>query len=226
MTYDIKFVGNQYTNSSSRDGHIPCLIVDHISAGTWGSLLDWFTNPTNKGSSSTFGVSKKGEIVQFVRIEDMAWANGIGAEDIAASKTGIVKEHIGINPNKYSISIEHEGMDGNLTEEQFQATLWLHKYIRDYVMNKWGYEFGLTSYDVIGHFQVSPYKPECPGKLFPWSRLYTELEDKEYIMKVEDANKIIERWLADEYNLASDDDKDERHRLANELRLASGQAEQ
>ncbi|MBD2863134.1 peptidoglycan recognition protein family protein [Paenibacillus oceani] len=79
MSYEIKFAGNQYTNSSSRDGHIPKLIVDHISAGSWSSLLSWFTSPNNKGSSSNFGVSKKGDIVCFVPIERMAWANGINA---------------------------------------------------------------------------------------------------------------------------------------------------
>lgn len=42
----------------------------------------------------------------------------------------------------------------------------------------------------------------------------------------EDANKIIERWLSHAYEHASEADKVERHRLANELRKASGQPTQ
>ncbi|MCR8641572.1 peptidoglycan recognition protein family protein [Paenibacillus sp. N1-5-1-14] len=207
MSYTIKFVGNEHTNSSKRDGNVPCLIVDHISAGSWSSLLSWFTTPNNTVSSSTFGVSKKGEIVQFVDMERMAWANGIDALDITSSKTPIVQEHKGINPNKYSVSIEHEGTDGNLTEEQFQATLWLHKYIRDYVKEKWGITIQLTQYDVIGHYQVSPYKPMCPGKYFPWERLYSELQEKNdeddenmAMSLSNDAWERIDMFLGNAYN--------------------------
>jgi hypothetical protein len=70
---------------------------------------------------------------------------------------------------------------------------------------------------------------ECYGNEGSWNTLKPAPpvpEVEEYMMTAEDANRIIERWLADEYNLASDDDKDERHRLANELRKASGQPEQ
>ena len=42
-------------------------------------------------------------------------------------------------------------------------------------------------------------------------------------ISVEDANKLIERWLSHGYEHASEADKEERHRLANELRKASGQ---
>lgn len=42
-------------------------------------------------------------------------------------------------------------------------------------------------------------------------------------ISVEDANKIIDRWLSHAYEHASESDQAERHRLANELRKASGQ---
>lgn len=174
-TYEIRFAGNQHTNSSSRNGHIPTMIVDHISAGSWSSLLSWFTSPNNKVSSSNYGVSKKGDIVCFVPIDRMAWANGIGAAEIASSNTPIIRDHLDTNPNLYSVSIEHEGTDGDLTEEQYQATLWLHKHIRDEVKRIWGYEMGLTPYDVIGHNFISKAKPLCPGEFFPWERLYQDL---------------------------------------------------
>jgi len=47
-----------------------------------------------------------------------------------------------------------------------------------------------------------------------------------YMIKPEDANEIIERFLAHEFDKASDADKIRRNQLANELRKASGQPEQ
>jgi N-acetylmuramoyl-L-alanine amidase len=228
MTREIVWKGNGNTNSSSRGAYVPILIVDHISVGTMASMDSWFTSPGNKTSSANYGVAKDGSIHQYVDIRRMAWANGIGAADIAASKTPVVHDHPGVNPNLYSVSIEHEGTDGDLTPEQFEASLWLHRYIQNEVLRIWGTRFELDPYHVIGHFMVNPVgKPFCPGPKFPWSRLYAELtKGEDYLMTPEDANKIINRWLADEYNLASDDDKDERHRLANELRKASGQPEE
>lgn len=44
-----------------------------------------------------------------------------------------------------------------------------------------------------------------------------------YVMTEVDANGIIDRWIRHEYEFASDADKLERHRLADELRKASGQ---
>jgi N-acetyl-anhydromuramyl-L-alanine amidase AmpD len=192
MTYDITWRGGPVTNSSDRGKNVPCLIVGHISAGTFDSLDSWFTSAGNKTSSAHFGVSRDGRIHQYVDIRRMAWANGIAAADIVRSNTAAVKERPGINPNLYSVSIEHEGynvldavgrivekrgLDGDLTDAQFSASAWLHRYIRDEIVRIYGEaaRFELDEYHVIGHGQVSPYKPACPGALFPWARLYAEL---------------------------------------------------
>lgn len=50
------------------------------------------------------------------------------------------------------------------------------------------------------------------------------ITEGQYKMKPEDANKIIQTWLGPAWNFSqSDVDKKELHRLANELRKASGQ---
>lgn len=173
----IEWKGNNHTNSSSRGTQVPFVIVNHISAGSMVSMDSWFTSPNNYTSSAHFGVSKDGRIHQYVDIRRMAWANGIGADDIAKSKTPVIQDHPGINPNLYSVSIEHEGTDGDLTEAQFQASVWLHRYIQQQVQEIWGRVFELDRYHVIGHFQVNPRgKPSCPGPKFPWARLYRELQ--------------------------------------------------
>lgn len=219
--------GNQYTNSSSREGYVPFVIVDHISGGTMQSMDYWFTDPSNNVSSAHFGISRTGEIHQYVAIEEMAWANGLKKEQIADAKAQVVHD-MGVNPNLYTVSIEHEGTVGDLTEEQFQASVWLHRYICDYIRTSSGKDFPLDEYHVIGHFQVNPIaKPDCPGPQFPWERLHTELaKGDEHMLSVEDANKIIAflsaAWNATDIEIA----RDEFHRLANELRKASGQPEE
>ncbi|WP_342435902.1 N-acetylmuramoyl-L-alanine amidase [Paenibacillus sp. FSL L8-0436] len=172
--------GNKATNSSSRDGHVPIAIVDHISGGTMSSMDAWFTSTGNVQSSAHFGVSKSGEIHQYVSIERKAWANGLSIANISKATAAIIKEHPKTNPNNYTVSIEHEGTDGALTEAQFVATVWLHKYISDEVKRIYGKPIALDERHVIGHFQVDPKrKPYCPGPKFPWSRLYNALITKE-----------------------------------------------
>lgn len=184
---DIIWKGNEHTNSSSRGGIVPVCIVNHISAGTMGSMDNWFTSSGNEVSSAHFGVAKDGRIHQYVKIERMAWANGLRMDNLRAATAPIVFDKK-INPNLYSVSIEHEGTDGDLTEEQFQSSVWLHRYIRDYVKQIWGYEIPFDDYHVIGHFQIDKInKPNCPGPKFPWARLYTELTKEE-----EDMGKVTE----------------------------------
>lgn len=185
--------GNKHTNFSSRGGHIPIAIVDHISGGTMSSMDSWFQSEGNTVSSAHFGVSKTGEIHQYVDITKMAWANGITVDSISKATASIVKEQSPTNPNKYTVSIEHEGTDGALTEAQFTATVWLHKYISDEVKRLYGKPLVLDSKHVIGHFQVDPIrKPYCPGVKFPWERLYAALKNEEVKhLKVDKVTTVV-----------------------------------
>lgn len=185
----IQWRGNQNTNSSGRDGHVPIGICDHISAGTMSSMRSWFTSPDNDVSSAHFGVSKLGEIDQYVDIRRMAWTQGITADRMEYVTAQIVKEKCArgfVNPNKFLVGIEHEGTDGRLTDAQLEATVWLHGYIRDEIVRIWGQGayFPLNSYHVVGHFQIDPKrKPLCPGPYFPWQDLYTKLWEVDNMAK-------------------------------------------
>jgi hypothetical protein len=95
---------------------------------------------------------------------------------------------------------ENKGLDGTLTEEQFRAGCWLHRYIMDYCNNKFGVRMDLGEYNVTGHCMVDPKrKPACPGINFPWSRLRAELA-------------IAERMTLKEYGLRllDNDDRDSK----------------
>jgi N-acetyl-anhydromuramyl-L-alanine amidase AmpD len=212
----------------------------------------WFTSSGNEVSSAHFGVSKDGRIHQYVKIERMAWTNGIKADGFKFATAPMVKE-LKVNPNLYTVSIEHEGTDGDLTEAQYLASLWLHFYIRDYVKKVYGSDIKLDKTRVVGHYQIDPRrKPNCPGPRFPWERLYADLAKGSFhaatkkdepakpatpkpaepakpatqtigVLDADDANAII-KLIQSKWSRTDDaNEKKELHRLANELRRLSGQ---
>lgn len=202
--FDIMWKGNNGSNFyPDRRGQKPQAICNHISVGTLGSMYNTFSNPKNVNSSANFGVGRDGTIHQYVQIKDGAWTQGISQGQIAASAAPIVKD-LGLDPNLYCVSIEFEGytkdgenygVDGNLTEVQFYAGCWLHKFIQTEVLNQYNIRIVLGPYNVIGHFQVNPKdKPYCPGLNFPWSRLYAELAIAE-VMTFEEYTKRMEYKL-------------------------------
>lgn len=206
-------------NYGARNGKKPCVIVNHISMGTMSSMTNWFKNKESQVSSH-FAIGRDGTIVQYVRIEDKAWTQGITLDKVKYATAKVVRDK-GINPNWYCVSIEHEGYEGHgehgeLTDAQFYSSCWLHRYIMDYVDRKFNVKMGLNEYDVIGHFQVDPKrKPFCPGNHFPWERLRKELAIaktmslKEYTSRLDylqnesSSNEIIVKFVSqvnDKYN--------------------------
>lgn len=171
----MEIIQKTVTAHESRRTYKPIIIVNHISVGSMGSMFNTFNNIKNQASSH-FGIGRDGSIVQYVPFDRAAWTQG----KIQLPTAPIIKELVG-NPNLYGVSIEHEGyagngLDGNLTEEQFAATCWLHKHIQTEVEAIYGIRIPLNSHQVIGHYQIdSKGKPFCPGLAFPWGRLYSEL---------------------------------------------------
>lgn len=172
----IEFRGNSNTNSSSRDGHKPIAIVNHVVAGSGSSCDNWFRSSGNNVSSAHFCVWENGRITQYVDIRRMAWANGLTFDRIPKAKSSLVRSKKNINPNKYTISIEHAGHTGKLTPEQFAATVYLHKWIRDEVKRIYGVTIPFDREHILGHFEIDPVrKPNCPGPDFPWTNLMKSL---------------------------------------------------
>lgn len=170
---NIIWSGNRHTNKSGRRGHAPIAIVNHIVEGTASSCISWFTSPSNKGSSTHFLVAKDGRVYQFVAIEDNAWGNGIALSAVPSATSSLVKSRPNDNPNWYTVSIEHEGKysetKGELTISQLNSTIMLHKYIIEYVKEKYKTTIPANRAHIIGHNEISPSdKPNCPGHLFPF----------------------------------------------------------
>lgn len=173
-------------------------IANHITAGLMPGCLSWMCNPASKASAH-YLVCKNGEIYQLVADTDIAWHAGVVKRPTWAL-------YDGTNPNRYTIGIEHECVSGGeLTETQYQATLQLHKEL----IRK--HKIPLDRQHIIGHCEIdSVNRPNCPGPLFPWARLMTDLgkaqqdtltvsvhgyEEQVPVVKREGSNYIPIRWL-------------------------------
>lgn len=190
--------------SKGRNGKKIIAIVNHITAGLYPGTLSWMRNPAAKASAH-YLVTRAGQIFQMVKDEDTSWHAGV----VNRPNWPL---YDGTNPNRQTIGIEHEGHkqqggDGNLTEAQYQATLWLHKHL----IAK--HKIPATRNHIIGHYRIdSINRPNCPGPKFPWDRLFADLQIKnkeEVIMATfkDIANHWAKgdiEWLAERGLLAKD----------------------
>lgn len=156
-----------------RKGRSIIAIVNHITAGLMPGTLSWLQN-LKAQASAHYLVTKSGTIYQMVKDEDTAW------------HAGIVNNpdwplYDGSNPNYYTLGIEHEALAGDyLTEEQYQATLWLHRQL----VQKWG--ININPDHIIGHYRIdSVNRKNDPGPGFPWTRLFKDLKESVVIKPVE-----------------------------------------
>ncbi|MHB1652331.1 MAG: N-acetylmuramoyl-L-alanine amidase [Desulfitobacteriaceae bacterium] len=168
---DITWKGSP--NFSSPKGYKILAIVDHIMSGTLEGTDSWFNNPAGQVSSH-FGIGKNGKIHQYVDLGNPAWANG------GVNRPNWPLLLPGVNPNYYTVSIEHEGESGDvMPEAQYQATLALHRWLIDSL------GIPVTRDNIIGHYRIdSVNKSNCPGTGFPWDRLFLDLQGGD---KVKDA---------------------------------------
>lgn len=134
-----------------RKGYVPELIVLHVMDGTLAGTDSWFAT-TESQVSSHYGIGLKGEIHQYVEEENTAWANG------RVDKPSFKLYKPNINPNLYTISIEHEGKDLSMVQEaQINASVELICTIA----SKW--KIPIDRDHIIGHYQIYSLKPNCPA---------------------------------------------------------------
>lgn len=142
--------------SRGRAGLRPLAIVDHVMEGSMVGTWSHFNreNPRDPVSAH-YGVSRSGEVVQYVEDEDTAWHAGRMVRPTAP----LVLEMAGVSPNLYTIGIEHEGYaHTEPTPEQMQASAQLHA-----LLSK-RHGIPLDRRHVIGHREIRADKT-CPGRL-------------------------------------------------------------
>lgn len=201
MMKEYEIIKRKSPNRMSRFGWVPDVIVSHITEGNYSGAIDWLCNPVSEASAH-FVVSKKGIITQLVDITESAWINGtrLKKEDKGPGWYGdsllkIVRDRK-TNANFYSVGIEHEGFykdeKGRLTEEQFKATVWLHKYIIEEIKKIYGTDIMVDRDHIVGHYQIDPIrKPNCPGQNFQWDELLNNLKAGE---EMSDVLKLNDDW--------------------------------
>jgi hypothetical protein len=147
----MKWVGSP-NFAEGRAGWWPEAIVLHIMEGSLASTDAWFKNKASQASAH-YGIGKKGEGHQYVKEEDQAW------------HAGIVKDptwkllHAGVNPNKYTIAIEHEGYHGDVwSAEQITSS---GKLVAD-ICKRWN--IPIDRDHIIGHYQIGgARRANCPA---------------------------------------------------------------
>lgn len=134
-----------------RYGHKPIAIVVHIMDGSLVGTDNWFNTPSSQVSAH-YGVGKGAEIHQYVLDENTAWhAGGV----LRPSWQLVIP---GLNPNLYTLGIEHEGHPGEAwpdVQKQASATL-----IRQ-LATKWS--IPVDRNHIIGHYEIFAGKPNCPA---------------------------------------------------------------
>lgn len=184
---DIKFkpVVN-YTKG--RKGYKPEAFVIHIAQGTLQGGYSWFNTPASKVSAH-YMVSRDGTIWQFVKLEDTAWHAG----GVASPTWKLLKP--GVNPNLYTIGIEHEGFTGEpWTKAMYNATAELIGQIS----REWG--IPVDRKHIIGHYQInSTGRANCPGSGVNLETLVNSAlkfsEDPKVIAELQSKIKVLEKQL-------------------------------
>jgi hypothetical protein len=153
------FVGTGGQNVYTTGKRKPVAIVCHIMQGTLAGCDSWFSDPRAQASAN-FGVGKGGEIHCYVDPDGTSspWANGKLAGQGAAVEV-LLAEEGGVNPNLWTVSIEHEGMSGEaLTPAQLAASAGLAAWLCAH--------FGIPAdrLHLLGHYQFDAVmRAHCPG---------------------------------------------------------------
>lgn len=134
-----------------RDGQKPEAIVIHIMAGTLKGTDSWFAT-TDSEVSAHYGVGKNGEVHQYVEEQDTAWHAG------AAYKPSWSLIKPKVNPNSYTIGIEHEGQSADEWTPEMKAAS--AELIRG-ICSRWN--IPIDREHIIGHYEIYSKKPNCPA---------------------------------------------------------------
>lgn len=157
MATNIKWIGSP-NKTIGRGNHSPEAIVIHIMEGSLKGTDSWFKTPASQVSAH-YGVGKNGDVHQYVDELNTAWHAG----RVASPTWALIKKNI--NPNVYTIGIEHEGVANSpWTDEMYGASALLISAI----CQRWG--IPLDRNHIVGHREI--YAPKtCPGAVVSLDKL-------------------------------------------------------
>tara|TARA_B100001029_G_C15063461_1_gene460857 strand:+ start:6680 stop:7216 length:537 start_codon:yes stop_codon:yes gene_type:complete len=169
---EAEFYPSPNFNNRPRNTKIDLFVIHSISlpAGNYNTQLikDFFLNRLDPGNdkflqsiqnlkvSSHFLITRQGDIIQFVPIQNRAWHAGQSCY------------HGRENCNDFSIGIELEGSDTEeFTKEQYSSLSRLINFLSNHL--------NISKKNIVGHDQISPGRKTDPGPCFDWDALRSKL---------------------------------------------------
>ncbi len=142
--------------SKGRGGHRPEAVVIHVMDDDMPSVDRWFNTPKGPHNdlpvSAHYGVGRDGRVHQYVHEMDTAWHAG----RLSGCCWPLLKR--GVNPNRYTVGIEHEGTPHEpWTDAKYAASAALLAGISQ----RWNVP--LDRDHVIRHADLFDEKHYCPG---------------------------------------------------------------
>lgn len=140
----------------------PEAIVIHLADGSFAGTIAWFQNPQSNVSAH-YLIDRDGSVVRFVDEANTAFHAGALHQPTWAG----LKPNI--NPNAYTIGIEHAGRPGDAwTDAMYCAGAQL---IHD-ICERWGIQ--ATDQTIIRHSTINALHAQCPGDQCDLERLIRE----------------------------------------------------
>ena len=159
MSSSVTWVGSP-NRHKGRQGFRPEAVVIHIMEGTIGAADSWFST-TKSEVSAHYGISRTGAVHQYVGEADTAFHAG----RVWKSKWGKLKP--AVNPNLYTIGIEHEGQGASDWPDTMYASS--ARLIAD-VCTRWS--IPIDRGHIVGHREIYGRKT-CPNDVVDLDRLIT-----------------------------------------------------
>ena len=157
MTLPITWIGTP-NRQKGRDGFRPEAVVIHIMEGTLAAADSWFLSPESDVSAH-YGVAKDGRVHQYVGESDTAFHAG----RVWKPAWDAIKPSV--NPNLYTIGIEHEGQgESEWPDTMYDASA---KLIAD-VCTRWS--IPIDREHIVGHREIYGRKT-CPNDVVDFDRL-------------------------------------------------------
>jgi N-acetylmuramoyl-L-alanine amidase len=151
--------------TSGRKNYQPIAIVIHIMEGSLSGTDSWFMSPTSQVSAH-YGIGINGEVHQYVAETDSAWHAGrVNAPTwplIMPAGSGSY-----INPNYYTIGIEHEGDENTIWSD---ATYQSSSAMISDIAKRWN--IPIDRQHIVGHHEIYSLKA-CPGIKVDFNKLIT-----------------------------------------------------
>tara|TARA_S200000501_G_C20614258_1_gene651660 strand:+ start:6 stop:713 length:708 start_codon:yes stop_codon:yes gene_type:complete len=144
-----------YSKKPRPKKNIQLVIIHYTGMQSEIESIKRLMDPQYKVSSHYF-INRKGEIIQMVKDQNIAWHAG-------KSKWKKFK-----NLNKYSIGIElvnkgHQFGYQNFSQKQISSLIKLCKKLKK--------KYAIKKENFLGHSDIAPLRKTDPGEKFPWKKL-------------------------------------------------------